>query len=187
MSYHLHILSHRAPKHASSRSGPAGAANKKAGAKGAPAPMTVPARHDNACASFPVDGLSNPGNNPVGRFRVRSGALLLAAAPVLRWAWLTPERSRPLSCPGACGPPCRGIMRSPAGSSETSISQRFRGRQSKARVSISRRIRAATSPTPMLPWSPRRRCRTATVPASTSLPPTTSIYGIFCTWASRIL
>ena len=39
----------------------------------------------------------------------------------------------------------------------------------------------------MAPWSPATRLRTETVPFSISRPPMTSMYGIFCICASRIL
>lgn len=46
---------------------------------------------------------------------------------------------------------------------------------------------AAKSATAIAPRSPSLRPRTETVPVSASLSPTTSIYGVFCSCASRIL
>lgn len=52
---------------------------------------------------------------------------------------------------------------------------------------ISSSARARKSSIAIAPMSPSPRRRTDTVPLSASLSPTTSIYGIFCSCASRIL
>src|ERR1035441_5560226 len=52
--------------------------------------------------------------------------------------------------------------------------------------SISARISARKSAIDFTPWSACLRLRTATMPFSCSRSPTTSMYGIFCSWASRI-
>ena len=59
--------------------------------------------------------------------------------------------------------------------------------QSRTFVSISARHFVRKSSTLMAPRSTPARVRTDTVWFSMSRSPTTSIYGIFCIWASRIL
>src|ERR1700722_10685331 len=54
-------------------------------------------------------------------------------------------------------------------------------------VAISSRVEAMKTPIVLAPWSPPARVRTDTVPSALSRSPTTNIYGIFCSWASRIL
>src|SRR5262249_31744197 len=56
-----------------------------------------------------------------------------------------------------------------------------------ARSAARRAILAPSSATAIGPRSPLWRWRTETFCASTSLSPTTSMYGTFWTWASRIL
>src|SRR5258708_2307408 len=59
-----------------------------------------------------------------------------------------------------------------------------------ARIRFSRTSsvsRLTSSGTVIAPRSPSTRSRTATVPAVCSLSPTTSMYGTFSSWASRIL
>src|SRR5262249_5175370 len=57
----------------------------------------------------------------------------------------------------------------------------------RARPAASRAIFSPSASTSMGPMSPAWRWRTETFRASASLSPTTSMYGILWSWASRIL